>query len=91
MTIPENRSPIPASSPFEERQCADFQAGMAARIAVGEDFTSDAHLHDCPRCQALLADLEAIAAAARLLLPTEEEPGDALWNKIEQAITSEPS
>jgi anti-sigma factor RsiW len=62
---------------------------MAARIAAGEDLQTDAHLKDCARCQALLAELEAIAQAARLLLPIEEEPDDNLWQKIEQAITSE--
>ncbi len=78
-----------ASASTHEQECASFQSSMAARIAAGEDLQSDAHLMSCLRCQTLLTELEAIAQAARMLLPTEEEPDDKLWQKIEQAISSD--
>lgn len=68
--------------------CVDFQSRLAALIAAGEDLSSDAHLRDCANCRALLADLEAIAEAARQMFP-EEEPPDTLWARIESAIEKE--
>lgn len=85
--LPEDQE----SAPAKEQACAAFQQSMAARIAAGDDFQSDAHLKDCPRCKALLTELETIAQAARMLLPVEEEPSDKLWQKIEQAIASDRS
>src|SRR5579871_5318834 len=65
---------------FDEQECAEFQAQMPARIGAGEDLQEYAHLQTCDRCRALLTDLEAIAEAARQLLPVEE-PRDALWDE----------
>lgn len=93
MTAPEQRNPSPSqeydSTKAVDFDCAAFQQGMATRIAAGDDFDQDPHLRQCPRCQALLAELETIAQAARMLLPTEEEPDDMLWQKIEKAIASD--
>ena len=93
MTAPEKQNPSQprefASTHAADLDCAAFQQGMAARMAAGDDFDQDPHLRQCPRCQALLAELETIAQAARMLLPTEEEPDDMLWQKIEKAIASD--
>jgi hypothetical protein len=70
--------------------CADFQAHLPELIASGEDINDHPHLQDCELCRALLADLETIAEAARLLFPIEEPPDD-LWDHIESAIKSEKS
>ena len=93
MTTPEKmRLPQePELAAATEQDCAAFQQSMAARIAAGDNFEADAHLKNCPRCKALLEELETIAQAARLLLPVEEEPDDKLWQKIEQAISSDRS
>ncbi len=76
--------------------CQEFQAQMADLIGSGEDAASHPHLQGCPRCRALLADLETIAEAARQLLAGEpleekEQPGEDLWKRIESAIEKEDS
>ncbi len=91
MTTPEKPKHPKEQVSSGDRDCVAFQESMASRIAAGDDFQTDAHLKICPRCQALLAELETIAQAARMLLPTEEEPDDKLWQKIEQAIASDRS
>ena len=70
--------------------CASFQDRLPQLIASGEDFTRHPHFKDCDGCRALLADLESIADAARLLFPIVEPP-DALWEQIESAIENEES
>ena len=65
--------------------CAEFQEQLADLIGRGEDVSAHPHLQSCPRCRALLADLESIAAAARQLFPAVEPPDD-LWKHIESAI-----
>jgi hypothetical protein len=70
--------------------CAAFQDRLPQLIASGEDFADNPHFKDCEGCRALLADLETIAAAARLLFPIVEPP-DALWEQIESAIENEES
>jgi hypothetical protein len=69
-------------------RCAEFQAQLPDLISSGEKITDHPHLHSCDLCRALLADLEAIAYAARQLFPVEEPP-DALWKHIELAIVKE--
>ena len=68
--------------------CAAFQAQLAELIASGEDVNNDPHLKSCELCRQLLAELETIADAARLLFPIVEPPDD-LWEHIELAIKSE--
>ena len=77
----------PEQAAAAEDACARFQASMAARIGAGEDLQLDPHLRSCPRCQALVRDLEAIAEAARQLLPAD--PPDKLWDQIQRAIALE--
>jgi hypothetical protein len=70
--------------------CEDFQSHLPELIASGADLSSDPHLKDCDLCRALLADLEAIAEAARQLFPIEEPP-DRLWEQIQSKIKDEPA
>lgn len=71
-----------------DMSCEEFQAQLADLIGSGEDLNQHPHLKECPRCRALLADLQTIADAARELLPVEP-PKDDLWDRIESAIQSE--
>jgi len=68
--------------------CAEFQAQLPELIGCGEEIANHPHLQSCNLCRALLADLDAIAEAARQLFPVEEPP-DALWEHIESAIVKE--
>jgi hypothetical protein len=58
---------------------------MAELIGSGEDLTAHPHAKDCADCRALLAELNAIADAARQLFPSVEPP-DEVWEHIESAI-----
>jgi anti-sigma factor RsiW len=62
---------------------------MPERIGAGEDLQTNPHLLTCDRCRALVRDLEAIAEAARRLMPATAEPPDKLWEQIERAIAEE--
>ncbi len=70
--------------------CEEFQSQMAEMIGSGEDLSSHPHVQDCSRCNSLLAELEAIAEAARQLLPVQQ-PKEELWERIESAIKEEES
>jgi hypothetical protein len=67
----------------DSAECAAFQATMAERIGEGEDLQANPHLSTCERCSSLVRDLEAIAEAARQLMPIDADPADELWSKIE--------
>jgi hypothetical protein len=69
----------------EKLTCAEFQARLPDVIGSGEDARSHPHLKSCKLCQALLADLETIAEAARQLFPGVEPP-DEVWEHIESAL-----
>jgi hypothetical protein len=68
--------------------CAEFQAQLPDLIGSGKKIADHPHLQSCRLCRALLADLDAIAEAARQLFPVEEPP-DVLWEHIESAIAKE--
>jgi len=68
--------------------CEEFSARMNEMIAAGEDIFSHPHVQTCELHRALLADLEAIAKAARELFP-EVEPPDDLWKEIEGKLEME--
>jgi hypothetical protein len=68
--------------------CQEFQAMLPELIGTGEDIGLHPHYRSCELCRALLADLEAIAEAARQLLPIVEPP-EELWEMIESAIKKE--
>lgn len=75
-------------SPYQENQsCAEFQARLAEMIGAGENLSANPHMQTCERCRAFVAELEAIAQAARELFPVVEPPDD-LWSNIESAIKS---
>jgi hypothetical protein len=67
-------------------ECVEFQALMPERIGAGEDLQTYPHMLTCERCRALVRDLEAIAEAARQLMPVEIEPREDLWAQIQLAI-----
>jgi hypothetical protein len=68
--------------------CEEFQSQLPELIGSGQIDATHPHLNNCELCQALLADLETIAEAARQLLPIEDPP-PKLWEKIESALKSE--
>jgi hypothetical protein len=68
--------------------CQEFQARLPELIGTGERIADHPHVQSCELCSALLADLDAIAQAARQLFPVEEPPDD-LWKEIESAIVRE--
>jgi hypothetical protein len=70
------------------QSCHLFQAQLSELIGSGEDLAAHPHLLQCPRCQALLAELETIAQAARQLFPVVDPP-DKLWTQIESALRNE--
>ena len=69
-------------------RCEEFQAMLPDLISSGERISDHPHLRSCELCPALLADLEAIAQAARQLFPVVEPP-DAVWKHIESVIVKE--
>ena len=68
--------------------CEEFQAQMADLIGSGQEVALHPHLRTCPNCRELLADLHAIADAAKELLPVEQ-PKEGLWERIQSAIDRE--
>jgi hypothetical protein len=72
----------------EKMSCEEFQSQLPDLIASGTDVSVHPHIQECELCRALLSDLEAIAEAARQLLPVEDPP-DRLWAQIESAIREE--
>lgn len=75
---------------FNKKECADFQSHLAELIGAGEDLSHHPHIVSCDLCRAFLAELEAIAQAARQLFP-DVEPPDEVWDHIESAIKDEES
>jgi anti-sigma factor RsiW len=69
-------------------ECARFQAQLAELVGSGQNLSLHPHLATCPRCRALLRDLETIAEAARQLMASIDPPED-LWQNIESAIRQE--
>ena len=65
--------------------CAEFQEQLAELIGTGADASAHPHVQNCELCRAFVADLEAIAAAARELFPIED-PSDRVWEQIQSAI-----
>lgn len=69
----------------DETSCAEFQSRLAEMIGAGENVSAHPHMQTCERCRQFVGELEAIAQAARELLPAVEPPDD-LWENIESAI-----
>lgn len=72
----------------DDVSCAEFQSRLAEMIGAGENLSAHPHMQTCERCRAFVAELEAIAQAARELFPAVEPPDD-LWENIESAIKSD--
>jgi hypothetical protein len=70
------------------QSCAIFQAQLPKLIGSRVNVTDHSHLRSCSNCSLLLADLEAIAEAARQLFPIQD-PSDDLWEEIQFAIEKE--
>jgi hypothetical protein len=68
--------------------CEEFQNQLASLIGTGADASSHPHVQTCDLCRDFLAELEAIAAAARELFPVED-PSDRVWEQIQSAIQEE--
>ena len=74
----------------EKMTCEEFQSHLPDLIATGEDISQHPHILECELCRSLLADLQAIADAARDLFPVVDPP-DELWEQIQSKIQSEGS
>jgi len=68
--------------------CEEFQEQLPELIGSGADASSHPHVLHCDLCRAFLAELEAIAAAARQLFPIED-PSERVWEQIQSAIQEE--
>src|ERR1700722_8020976 len=66
--------------------CREFDAVMLELIASGEDINTHPHIQSCELHRALLRDLQAIADAAKMLFPAEEDPPDDLWTKLDDKL-----
>lgn len=68
--------------------CQEFQDQLPELLGSGLNIAYHPHYRECELCQALLAELETIAQAARQLLPIVEPP-EKVWKQIELAILAE--
>lgn len=67
--------------------CNEF-SNLGTGVLDGEDHPeAHTHLASCPRCRALLTDLESIQTTARSL--PSYQPNDYLWNRIQRAALEE--
>lgn len=76
------------TEPGKNMRCEEFQAQLAELIGSGADASAHPHVQNCDLCRDFLAELEAIAAAARELFPIED-PSDRVWEQIQSAIQEE--
>ena len=89
MEHPDNNllNPDRQDPDIADQECAEFQSLMAERIGAGDDLYAYDHMKSCPRCPALLQNLEYMAESIRLALQEPVlEPDDDLWRKIEDKI-----
>jgi hypothetical protein len=71
----------------EKMTCEEFQSHLPELIASGEDVSQHPHIQECELCRSLLADLEAIALAARELMFVD--PPDTVWEELELKLKAE--
>ncbi len=67
--------------------CVELQQSLAG-VDDGSAPEQRAHLRACPRCSALLEELNLIVASAREL-QASDEPSPRVWNSIEIALRHE--
>lgn len=68
--------------------CAEFQGLLPEILDSGETPESKVHIHSCPECSDVYAELKEISQAA-VLLRAGEEPNQRVWNFIEIALRQE--
>jgi len=67
--------------------CEEFQQ-ILSELEDSYSLEQEQHLKICPRCSALVAELNAIAREAPLLAE-DEDPSPRVWNRIEIALRQE--
>jgi hypothetical protein len=67
--------------------CVELEQSLA-EIEDGSRPEQEAHLKNCPKCAALVAELMAIASAA-VDLRAADEPSPRVWNSLEIALRQE--
>jgi hypothetical protein len=67
--------------------CVELQDSLS-EIVDGSSHAQRVHLQSCPRCSALVADLNRIISAA-VDLRAAEEPSPRVWNSIEISLRQE--
>jgi hypothetical protein len=68
--------------------CLQFQEILPDVIDGGRNAEQEAHLHSCPECSSLVADLTLITSEARQLQEFAD-PAPRVWNSIEIALRQE--
>jgi hypothetical protein len=68
-------------------RCEEFRQISSEWMEGERNPAAESHLAACPRCSAVLADLEKIRGAAALL--PEEEPSSAVWVAIRSQLQQE--
>lgn len=69
--------------------CTEFQNALPDFIDGGVAAEAEGHLKSCVACAGLVEDLREIAGQARLLAASDE-PGQHVWERIEESLESEP-
>ncbi len=70
-------------------QCHEFEQVLEQQEARQLPADAATHLNDCRQCRALVADLEAIQAAARDLAAAEPEPPERVWISLRAQLEAE--
>jgi len=72
---------------LQDQECAQFQSLMAERIGASEDLQTYEHMKTCPRCPALLRDLEYMVETIKIAMQEPVvDPADDVWRHIEEKI-----
>ena len=70
-------------------QCHEFEQVLEQQEARQLPADAATHLNDCGQCRALVADLDAIQAAARDLAAVEPEPAERVWISLRAQLEAE--
>ncbi len=70
-------------------QCHEFEQVLEQQEARQLPADAASHLDDCGQCRALVADLDAIQAAARDLAAVEPEPPERVWTSLRAQLEAE--
>ncbi len=69
-------------------KCSEFQKDLPEIIDGGANAEQEEHRRSCPVCSDLVADLNAIAEQAKLLVPMVDPP-ERVWEGIQRALERE--